>query len=187
MNDWIPCTTLFSNGTEYEIFLEHCAKCTRYRTGRCRIVYACEMARIDARHFPYKDLEDNARYAGKRCKHYTSEIQRRKAKNPQLDGQVTFEELIKAEPELESRLGMGGKKTEDHTICWDCQNACGDCSWSDHWKHEPVPGWKADRVPLKLGDGRYTATYIVRECPEFLRDTPRKPKNDKNGDKQKEN
>ena len=77
-------------------------------------------------------------------------------------------------------------KRAEPTLCWNCANACGDCSWSDHWKHEPVPGWKASRVPIKMNGG-YQTTYIVHECPEFIPEAPRKPKNDKNGDKDEEN
>ena len=52
------------------------------------------------------------------------------------------------------------------TLCWKCANACGDCSWSDHWEHSPVEGWKA--VPTEMrNDGRVAVSYIVTECPEF--------------------
>ena len=57
-----------------------------------------------------------------------------------------------------------------HSICWDCANACGECSWSDHWKHEPVNGWNAIRNDLKTKEGDTTESYIVIECPEFIRD-----------------
>ena len=67
---------------------------------------------------------------------------------------------------------------ENHTICWDCRKACGDCSWSDHWKHEPVPGWTAIQVPIKM-NGEYSTTFVVKACPEFDPDPPRKPFPDK--------
>ena len=55
------------------------------------------------------------------------------------------------------------------TICWDCSKACGECSWSDHWKHKPVKGWKAIRNDLHCKDIT-VESYVVLECPEFERD-----------------
>jgi hypothetical protein len=59
------------------------------------------------------------------------------------------------------------------TLCWDCEKACGKCSWSREFV--PVKGWKA--IPTKLfqyttGKGRkriayYTGSFDVYECPEF--------------------
>lgn len=69
------------------------------------------------------------------------------------------------------------------TKCWSCQNACGDCSWSNHWEHKPVEGWTAIPVQLRLNRGEYAETYIVKECPEYIPDPPRK--NDKNRDETK--
>lgn len=63
----------------------------------------------------------------------------------------------------------GAKRMENHTLCWDCANACGGCSWSDHWLHRPVEGWDAIRTDLKAKDG-VIESYIVVECPEFERD-----------------
>lgn len=50
-----------------------------------------------------------------------------------------------------------------HTLCWDCAKAIGDCSWSRSLI--PVKGWKA--IPTFNG---CPTSYIVRECPEFVRD-----------------
>lgn len=65
------------------------------------------------------------------------------------------------------------------TLCWKCQNACGNCAWS-RWKHnQPVEGWLAMPIKIKLGGGdakrakEYIDSYIVLECPEFLEDEPR--------------
>jgi len=59
------------------------------------------------------------------------------------------------------------------TLCWKCANACGDCSWSNHWEHLPVPGWKA--VPTEMrNDFRVAVSYIVTECPEFVPEKPKK-------------
>ena len=47
------------------------------------------------------------------------------------------------------------------TLCIWCQRACANCcSWSDHL--EPVKGWLAEEN--KHG-------YLVRECPEFVKET----------------
>ena len=65
-----------------------------------------------------------------------------------------------------------GKKMKD-TLCWKCMKACGDCSWSDHWEHQPVKGWKA--IPTKINtDYRSDGSFIVIECPEFIQEKPKK-------------
>ena len=70
----IECKTMFSNGSEYEWFLEtQCFKCSRYRQGYCRIYNACEDARFDESRFPYSDLMDFKGYGGKTCKSFTTE------------------------------------------------------------------------------------------------------------------
>ena len=60
----------------------------------------------------------------------------------------------------------------NQTICWDCANATGGCSWVDHFI--PVDGWQAVPKKMKLHnklDGRSeTGSFIVSECPEFIRD-----------------
>lgn len=60
--------------------------------------------------------------------------------------------------------------SKPRTLCWDCANACGGCTWSDHWLHKPINGWTAVRADLKTKDGEVTESYIVTECPEFIRD-----------------
>ena len=59
------------------------------------------------------------------------------------------------------------------TICWDCKNAIGNCSWSDHWEHKPVKGWVAERSDLVNTEGGAVESYIVISCPEFVPDEPR--------------
>lgn len=50
---------------------------------------------------------------------------------------------------------------QSETLCIWCQRACTNCcSWSDHL--EPVKGWVAEEN--KHG-------YLVRECPEFVKET----------------
>ena len=67
-------------------------------------------------------------------------------------------------------------------ICFDCQRACGGCSWSacdpetGELLFRPVPGWTAE--PSKLyseskGHKRETWTYRITACPLFLRDEGR--------------
>lgn len=76
------------------------------------------------------------------------------------------------------------KKDEryEHTLCWNCANACGNCSWSGYDKaakrvrFQPVEGWVA--IPQKILVNRerngkrvrqYETSYIVINCPEFRR------------------
>jgi len=49
------------------------------------------------------------------------------------------------------------------TICWECANATGGCSWSK--RLIPVKGWKA--IPTTK---QTTNSYAVYECPKFKRD-----------------
>ena len=35
-------------------------------------------------------------------------------------------------------------------LCWACQKACGDCSWSSCF--QPVEGWTAEKVQRKTYD-----------------------------------
>ena len=58
----------------------------------------------------------------------------------------------------------------NHTICWECANACGGCSWSEHMNHTPVPGWRATRRDVVTKGGESTESYIVHDCPQFVRD-----------------
>ncbi len=65
------------------------------------------------------------------------------------------------------------------TICWDCKNAYGGCSWSEYKVQQPVEGWKATPKLLD-GNGQRIQpiqSYIVHECPLFEKDdTYYKPK-----------
>lgn len=91
----IPCKSMFSNGTEYELFLEsQCFKCKRFRNWHCRIVYAIEKARfLGEKFFPFKDLmEWDGGYGGKTCKSFTTEPLERKPKTIKpIDGQIKME------------------------------------------------------------------------------------------------
>ncbi len=58
------------------------------------------------------------------------------------------------------------------TLCWDCQKACGGCSWSD--EYIPVDGWIAIYHPIKadhMGADVVLDSYFVRRCPQFVRDS----------------
>ena len=56
------------------------------------------------------------------------------------------------------------------TLCWQCKNALGKCSWAEidytkqnrPIKFEPVEGWEA----IETIKGRYTS-YCVIKCPKF--------------------
>lgn len=48
-------------------------------------------------------------------------------------------------------------------LCWTCQKACGDCSWSSCF--QPVEGWTAERVHRKTYD-----SYRITKCPEYVPD-----------------
>lgn len=56
------------------------------------------------------------------------------------------------------------------TLCWDCGNAYGGCSWSINFT--PVKGWDAQYVQrvYKGRDVYVMDSYEVRSCPEFVLD-----------------
>lgn len=53
------------------------------------------------------------------------------------------------------------------TLCWECDKACGRCSWSKDFT--PVEGWKAIPTKIRKRDNNYgyMDSFIVLECPEF--------------------
>ena len=62
------------------------------------------------------------------------------------------------------------------TLCWTCENACGNCSWSDG-TFTPVEGWTA--TPTKLwvnhsinpGEkGALIDSFHVTACPLYEND-----------------
>lgn len=56
---------------------------------------------------------------------------------------------------------------EESTLCWNCANAVGGCSWSQSF--EPVEGW--DAVPCIIrGNGIEVPSFRVLSCPLFERD-----------------
>lgn len=56
------------------------------------------------------------------------------------------------------------------TLCWECGNAYGGCSWSRTFT--PVEGWDAQYVRrvYKSKDAHILDSYEVHSCPEFVED-----------------
>ena len=67
---------------------------------------------------------------------------------------------------------MGTQFTKYHrqTLCWDCANALGGCSWSEYPTQTPVEGWEAERRDIHNKQGEDIESYIVIKCPQFIRD-----------------
>ena len=88
----IPCERIFSNGTEFEWFLEqNCERCKRFRNGKCKVYNLCWDARFDKTKFPYEYLLDFASgLGGKVCKLFTDKPIKRKPKYKQVPGQMVF-------------------------------------------------------------------------------------------------
>ncbi len=60
------------------------------------------------------------------------------------------------------------------SLCQDCKNSVGLCSWSAHLI--PVTGWTAEKTTLSGYKKRYNS-YQVTDCPKFeLDETKRKDK-----------
>ena len=78
-----------------------------------------------------------------------------------------------------SEIKTEGSRNQQ-TLCWDCENATGGCSWSDHNEHTPVEGWTAIETRIKVHNptqnDQISTSYIVLACPEFIKDARlRKP------------
>lgn len=58
------------------------------------------------------------------------------------------------------------RKLNDGQLCWNCKNACGNCSWSRNFK--PIEGWIA--TPSIIKDYEYgdIESYDIKMCPEFI-------------------
>lgn len=69
-----------------------------------------------------------------------------------------------------------GNWTKKQTLCWECENACGGCSWSEidpetgRPRFEPVPGWTAEESSLHMSHGRDMKSYHITDCPQFKGD-----------------
>ena len=55
------------------------------------------------------------------------------------------------------------------TLCWSCNKACGQCSWSQP-RPKPVEGWTAEQTTIEIQGGQKITSYIVRECPKYESD-----------------
>lgn len=49
-----------------------------------------------------------------------------------------------------------------NSLCWDCGNCFGGCSWTKNAQFIPVEGWVADAT---VCDG--VPSYMVYECPKY--------------------
>lgn len=58
-------------------------------------------------------------------------------------------------------------ETRKESLCWECKNACGGCSWSSSFVQ--VKNWKAKPTKVKCTGG-YVDSFHVIKCPEFDRD-----------------
>lgn len=61
------------------------------------------------------------------------------------------------------------------TLCWNCANAYGGCSWTARDEHgvlqfKPVPGWDAKPTTVAVGAGKREPSFCVKSCPEFIPD-----------------
>ena len=77
MSEWHDCTHIFSNGTEFELFMERCWKCARFRNDHCAILNRCYDGAFDSSKFPYEHLLEHDKYGGKLCKKFTNESPKR--------------------------------------------------------------------------------------------------------------
>lgn len=53
-------------------------------------------------------------------------------------------------------------------LCWNCQKACGGCTWSD--RLELVEGCTATPTERTLTGGKPLQGYHITQCPEFVAD-----------------
>ena len=64
------------------------------------------------------------------------------------------------------RNSNGWIKEHRDTICWECQRATGNCSWSQSLT--PVEGWTANKTYIHNEQGGKMKSYKVIECPLFI-------------------
>ena len=58
---------------------------------------------------------------------------------------------------------------KEKTLCWQCQKACGRCSWSNG-TFTPVQGWEAKPTTIKNRVKGDISSFLVKSCPEFVLD-----------------
>ena len=54
---------------------------------------------------------------------------------------------------------------QENTLCWWCDNACGNCDWSMYEK--PIKKWIAKKSYIDNSKYGRTDSYIVRWCPQY--------------------
>lgn len=67
--------------------------------------------------------------------------------------------------------------TYTQSLCWNCQKALGQCSWSDNF--QPVKGWDATPTKIKTSVGNTIPlidSFCVHSCPLFELDEKTKKK-----------
>lgn len=65
-------------------------------------------------------------------------------------------------------------RTKSNSKCWTCTKFYNGCSWSRDFT--PVKGWKADAVTIREKGHEDIESYIVKECPEYEKDSFRTSK-----------
>ncbi len=75
---------------------------------------------------------------------------------------------------MEEALWMNAAREKPLQLCWSCQKACGKCSWSRKVNPKPVQGWIAFPTRVFCSKGRYTDSYDIRFCPEYVKDKPQR-------------
>lgn len=61
-------------------------------------------------------------------------------------------------------------KPNEETLCFSCENALCNCTWSQRFK--PVPGWVATPTVIKRGE-EPIHSFHVHQCPMYKPDQPR--------------
>lgn len=60
-------------------------------------------------------------------------------------------------------------KKNKGTLCWQCKRAkANGCPWFTDFT--PVEGWVAKKTKIKKRDGEYADSYMVKNCPLFIKD-----------------
>lgn len=64
-------------------------------------------------------------------------------------------------------MGFSNKET----LCWRCKRAGTEsCAWDKSRGNVPVEGWTAEESKIRVGNGVYTKSYRVIDCPLFVLD-----------------
>ena len=67
---------------------------------------------------------------------------------------------------------------KNDTLCWHCKNAYCKCDWSKNFK--PIKNWVAEKTIIinsfSEKEKHITNSYIVKECPYYVRDSKKTPK-----------